>query len=461
MRIKTLLLFSLWLVSTGCNQENSLKLSLPDGNQLEYGGSISIIAEIKEQGQSPEDDSEILFSTSVGSFEPFQHGVISPVQTIEVGTIGGRVEVTLYDFPGEGGTGQVTASYETINGITVSGKATIMASGGGKASGAAMSAFCDPLNVAAFADQAERASMRIRCVVLVKNIRGDPIPKAEVRTMVESGCGIQPVPDTSTTDFIFTLSPICEPQDVEPLAGEPNHVDQGLIRNPRDGLLTLVFYTEGEEGYVDTNANGQHDEGEPFPGHDLAEPFVDANDNGQYDPTEPFEDVDNNGEWSPANGVWDADTKIWVATHVMFTGRPHEGIDTSRFDPTGININNAGSQTLTLHLVDANHNPLASHGTSDAIEFTVQGARIVDGESLSLDKTMGVEFSADGILDVQSFLRNRSYQVTLEDEVPDPESTSSMVTLRTTVNWTAAPDFEDYSASTFSSDLGDVTGLSD
>jgi hypothetical protein len=145
----------------------------------------------------------------------------------------------------------------------------------------------------------------------------------------------------------------------------------------------------------------------------------------------------------------------------MFTGNPHESIDTTRFDPSTVSISNGGSQDLTLHLVDINYNPLATHGTSDGIEFNIQGARIVSGENVTLDKAMGASFLSDGSLDIQSLLANRTYQITLEDTNPDPESTPTAVTLQTQVTWTAAPDYGEYDATTFKVDLSDLTGMSD
>ncbi len=89
------------------------------------------------------------------------------------------------------------------------------------------------------------------------------------------------------------------PADQPPLPGERFvQVDFGCgsrIANPRDGLVTVIAYVPGEEGFADVNRNGQYDAGEPFV--DLGEPFVDANDSGEWDTTEWFADVNGNGKW--------------------------------------------------------------------------------------------------------------------------------------------------------------------
>ena len=127
---------------------------------------------------------------------------------------------------------------------------------------------------------------------------------------------------------------------VEPFYQDP--VNTTRLRNPRDGLVTVVAYTNGEEEFTDTNSNGEYDQGEPFV--DLGEPYIDANDNGKWDKTlpgkasgEPFVDipctqdeVDNkqngctqvgvgNGLRDGPNGKWDSDTLIWKKTWIVWS----------------------------------------------------------------------------------------------------------------------------------------------
>lgn len=97
--------------------------------------------------------------------------------------------------------------------------------------------------------------------------------------------------------------------------------------NPRDGLVTIIAYTTGEEAFNDANGNGQYDAGvDTF--SDMSEPYVDANDNGVYDgpnpalgfPGEEFTDINGNGAFDAGNGVWDSDTTIWKQAKVSWTG---------------------------------------------------------------------------------------------------------------------------------------------
>lgn len=92
--------------------------------------------------------------------------------------------------------------------------------------------------------------------------------------------------------------------------------------NPRDNLVTLVAVVEGEEAFDDANGNGTRDDGERFT--DLAEPFIDTNDDGTRDANEDFIDANGNRQWDGPNGLWDAKTKIWKQTRILWTGLPVE-----------------------------------------------------------------------------------------------------------------------------------------
>jgi hypothetical protein len=152
---------------------------------------------------------------------------------------------------------------------------------------------------------------------------------------------------------------------------------------------------------------------------------------------------------------------VWTATHIMFTGSPFEGADATRFSPSGITIDNAGEQTLTLHLMDINLNPIAANKDTDEVEFRVEGASISGSSDVKLVKSMGVKFTDAGNIIGSSFDEDRTYQVTLEDKNHSPGSPTEPVTLRTQVKWTPAPRFEGYSPTNMSADLTEVSGWSD
>lgn len=92
--------------------------------------------------------------------------------------------------------------------------------------------------------------------------------------------------------------------------------------NPRDTWATLVaVITDGSEAFQDLNGNRTWDPGENYT--DLAEPFVDADDDKTRDDDEDFFDANNNGKWDARNGKWDSSTAIWTTAKVVWTGAPY------------------------------------------------------------------------------------------------------------------------------------------
>ena len=114
----------------------------------------------------------------------------------------------------------------------------------------------------------------------------------------------------------FTLR---EPRRPDPIRFKPDGTGR-YTNNPRDNLVSMIAVTSGEEGFTDTNNNGQYDQGEEF--DDLTEPFVDSNDNGTWDSNERFIDLNGNREWNGKNGKWDANTLIWKQERLLWTGIP-------------------------------------------------------------------------------------------------------------------------------------------
>lgn len=115
-----------------------------------------------------------------------------------------------------------------------------------------------------------------------------------------------------------------EPSRFDPLRKKPDGTQ--YRNNPRDGLVTMIAVTSGEEGFTDSNNNGVWDTNEPF--DDLTEPFVDANDNGTWDADERFIDVNGNHLWDGKNSTWDSNTLIWTTEKLLWTGIPQAPYDT-------------------------------------------------------------------------------------------------------------------------------------
>jgi hypothetical protein len=127
-----------------------------------------------------------------------------------------------------------------------------------------------------------------------------------------------------------TPLPALAPQFPMNRLAEPSRIDGARTRNPRDALVTVLVYVIGEEHYDDNNGNGLHDANEPFV--DQGEPFVDFNDNDVWDPGEFFmNDVDNNGMWTPPNGIWDSAANnhlVWTEAKILLTSNAEPSIGT-------------------------------------------------------------------------------------------------------------------------------------
>jgi len=155
------------------------------------------------------------------------------------------------------------------------------------------------------------------------------------------------------------------PKDVAPLANEPfigTH-------NPRDGMVTIIVATTGEEEFDDVNSNGTYDPGEPFAQWEKGEPFVDKDDSGTREPDEPFIDSNDNQQYDGPNGVWDSDTLIWDTAYVLWTGEMVKGnpatdcgLDNrySVICPDGWFIQKGGELQFDWEVKDENLNPLNS-----------------------------------------------------------------------------------------------------
>jgi hypothetical protein len=277
------------------------------------------------------------------------------------------------------GTLAVTVS-ATAGGVTVTAVLPTVAVVGAKANGANFSIVCSPRNVPALAETdcgVSWVDAPFTCEALLKDRFGNLLGTATQVIFASEAAGVAPFATTPAYDptkdpltqnalgtavEIFNTLGAGLPFDVAPQAGEPSAVvvndrcgttlAPNVTHNPRDGVVTVVAIADGEEAFFDSNGNGVYDVGEPF--IDQGEPFVDANDNGVFDGVEPFTDsngngvydlgepfkdfngngvrdatpnewfldVDGNGFYTPPNGVWDGNGKIWTQTVVVYSGDP-------------------------------------------------------------------------------------------------------------------------------------------
>lgn len=200
---------------------------------------------------------------------------------------------------------------------------------------------CESINAAALIESEGSeifTPCEIQCSTYLRDRFGNPIDGDLIDTQVffaaEQGTIVSPVRPDANGLVTTTWRPNGGlPSDVAPVTGEPTAVTdfgtQEITINPRDMMVTITAWTNGEEAFYDRNGNGFYDSGEIFV--DAPEPYGDHDDNDQYNPEFPsldrFFDVetperDVDGQWNEANGRWDVDTVIWNKTNVVLTGAP-------------------------------------------------------------------------------------------------------------------------------------------
>jgi hypothetical protein len=155
------------------------------------------------------------------------------------------------------------------------------------------------------------------------------------------------------------------------LSNCPAVADGSCSLNPRDGLVTIVAVTAGEEEFSDLNADGTYNDGEAF--WDLGEPFVDTNDNNRHDLGEFFLDLGEpgNGIYDGPNGRWDSQTNIWTATHLLLTGQSRPRAEVQEGEPYEFTTYLFQSEPTFFLIEDAEH-------FAPDLDFTV-GINWMDG----------------------------------------------------------------------------------
>jgi len=215
---------------------------------------------------------------------------------------------------------------------------------GAKASNQGFVLDCNPHNLGAFATETPPLELTATCKVTLVDRFNNPVGTGtSVNFLSEAGTIPStvntvaytpgaPNPDEGTATLPFsTRGSYLLIDNTDPLPADPTQWPYprvaepwlsygGLIRNPRDGVVTLIAYTRGEEYFDDNNNNGVWDPGERF--IDQGEPFVDKNDNGVWDPGEDYFDANGNHQYDGPNGVYDSNTTIWTEFRIVYSGRP-------------------------------------------------------------------------------------------------------------------------------------------
>lgn len=176
---------------------------------------------------------------------------------------------------------------------------------------------------------------------------------------------------------------------------------------PPTGIVTVLAFTRGEEGFLDNNGNGPFDDGiDSIVTDDVPEPYIDFRPlpgldagcpisapsplcNNLFDPQTRFEHFIDagalNGVWDAqgTTGVWDDDIFIFARATVTFSGP----LVTPVVTPSSFTVPDGGSQTFILEVHDDLVNPLVGGSTitvtSNAGEVVGGNITIPDGQSFN------------------------------------------------------------------------------
>ncbi len=326
---------------SGYQESSELTFALKDSSNLTYPAGLTVNFEHVPLGGSFIGASPSCVTTPTPLCTA--SGVTDATGKVKVILHSGRIAgvVSVMAKAQAGGSGLKTATASNI---------PIVAA---KASGSQISLNCTPRNIPALIDQDctnsnyAGADASPKCTVTLADRYGRALGVATVATF-ESEAGI--VVGSPATTPAYPTSPQGEasafvkvtggklPVNVAPWAGTEyslTHNWDGCPsreHNPRDGMVTVIVKVSGEEGFVDGSNGCPADGAYQGPGSgvqdcapggenfiDLADPFVDSNDNGTWDPGEPYETRNPDGKWHGPNGIWDSDTTIWAQSRILYT----------------------------------------------------------------------------------------------------------------------------------------------
>jgi hypothetical protein len=317
-------------------------------------------------------------------------------------------------------------------------------------SGSTLSFECDAVNIGALRDPLP--DLAVPCHLSLQDSAGaaiDPMglePGAYGFIAEAGSVDPQAVDDYDDVYFLYSTAGglAAAPVDVAPLDGEPSRPgDLGGTRNPRDGLVTIVAWVRGEEGYRDINLNGVYEPalGETFV--DLGEPFVDVDDDGEFDPGagDIWIDLDGDGRYTQPNGAWDGDTLIWTTFKMLWTGLAHQSPSTSRIElEGGRDIPPSATREITVTVVDENLNPIAANGSGGYNTVIIypgcSSCTYPSDTDFELDATRGFTLDARGMVEGNIFrLAQYAVTVTNANTYAEPET----FTITASGNATPAP----------------------
>jgi adhesin/invasin len=321
-------------VATGAAAAMQLVSVTPDRLGLRGSGNNeigTIVFKVSDSSGNPVSDGQVVdfsLDAPVGGAE-FVSDISAP-------TIDGEVFVSLRSGT-VAGVATVTAQTESDLGIVATEARITM--GYGKPDQLHIGLAVDQLNVPGLVE----FGLTNELTAYIADRYSNPVP-ANTPVYFASECGIVSLTGADGISTNFTNA-----------YGQA--VATSVTAQPTDELCRMIIWTEGEEAYTDTNGNGAYDEGEPHTG--VGEPFIDADDNGGYDANELYFDLNGNGQYTPADLVWDADTFVWTSGVVRWSSITATPV----ISPETFNIATGKSQNFSITVSDQNGHPLPAGST--------------------------------------------------------------------------------------------------
>ena len=267
------------------------------------------------QGNPVADGQTVKFAFLAGQ-NPGGGAVIDPLAVATVGgiaktflksgSVAGPVRIVAFLDADNDNAFDVGETFSTTTNISI---------GGGVPSMKHFSVAVDLFNIAGLAYDGMEAKLTVRLADRFSN--SNILAGHAVSFYTEAGAiPTQGQVDASGVASVTLRSQEPRPVDVDPRQ-VPNPIGDETIKystfpgpytledpNPRDGWLSILVVTKGEETFSDINGNGVYDAGEPFE-DSRGEPYLDINDNGIYDDKEEFDDLVPDGTWTPGEPFYD------------------------------------------------------------------------------------------------------------------------------------------------------------
>ncbi len=347
--------------------------------------------------------------------------------------------------------GAVTIKGEiTIDGVTFSTNASVVSIGGGVPTSSRFSVSGDPLNIPGLHENGVTTDITAWMSDRYGNyniLEGTTVSFWSETALSVNASEATVDDDGAATVTARTQHPVLSYStgglDVQPLEWEENLIDYifdeyfvSFTTHPRDGQVSVLAITQGEEYFRDENANGQYDDGEGFDDtHD--DPFIDVNDNDTRDDgtgADPFEEYSDSNQdlgWDSVNGKWDSQKDIFTSAKFLITGEPYILIhpDILNFD-----VATGGSIGFTFIVCDRNLNYLSA-GTQISVSIEGGGKVYSDsGELADSSYLPGDSDEIDPAVALASHLGRIEFSGKVADESAD-ETEIRNVSVTVTVDW--------------------------